>query len=458
MFAALMGFTAVRQADIAATKVAVALPKASAAVPTISVPQALPVVAEKAVQMWATFAVDPRSSVNQLSSAVRVGWLTAVLPKPQPAAAPRTIAKQVGHASAAYNPETPNEIILSYIGKNRISHANRNRRLAGCKGSPCAKLFSYYENGKKVKWSCGEFPFATSHEGGTDSAIMCVPQSDNSVLGNRWGQSVRGKKPGTKPQRGIRAGCFCAVLGKSTDGIFVDGSVYGNSSDGKVAMIIPLDIPIDFEGSYTVNYTVASGSIKSGYITDDWGEDYGALDISGSAKSGSNTIDIGPDGVGNAMIMAWVDDTEVKLDYTTTSTATTSAPTSTVVPATTNTDSPSLGPSFTEPPPSIDIGHLFVTAGAALVTRVHADRVALWVPLTEHLEDLSGWLDGFWGCHGEGGESQKGDGGENGGLHDDAWDIGYGYCRSAVEALRECEYETGRRVRNVKKGINRTDH
>lgn len=81
-----------------AALVAVALPKASAAVPTISVPQALPVVAEKAVQMWATFAVDPRSSANQLSSAVRVGGFTAVLPKPQPAAAPRTIAKQVGHA------------------------------------------------------------------------------------------------------------------------------------------------------------------------------------------------------------------------------------------------------------------------------------------------------------------------------------------------------------------------
>ncbi|KAL5346493.1 hypothetical protein ACLOAV_008764 [Pseudogymnoascus australis] len=148
-----------------------------------------------------------------------------------------------------------------------------------------------------------------------------------------------------------------AVMGNSTNGIFVDGSVYGNSSDGKVAMIIPLDIPVDFEGSYTVNYTVASGSIKSGFITDDWGEEYGALDISSSAKSSSNTIDIGPDGIGNAMIMAWVDDTEVKLDYTTTSTAltdiTTSTPTPTIVPDTTDTEYPSSDPSFTEPPPSI---------------------------------------------------------------------------------------------------------
>lgn len=204
--------------------------------------------------------------------------------------------------SAAYNQAFPDEIILSYIGKNKKSHANKNRRLAGCGDSPCAKLFGYYVNGKKVRWSCDEFPFATSHEGGSDASILCVPQSDNSVLGNRWGQAVKNKSPGTKirikfrgidcskvpmGKREIGAGGFNpdvvleraasgAVMGNSTNGIFVDGSVYGNSSDGKVAMIIPLDIPVDFEGSYTVNYTVASGSIKSGFITDDWGEEYGA--------------------------------------------------------------------------------------------------------------------------------------------------------------------------------------
>jgi hypothetical protein len=61
-----------------------------------------------------------------------------------------------------------------------------------------------------------------------------------------------------------------------TDALYINGSVYGNSSNSKVAMIIPLDIPDDFISTYTLNYTIASGSLKSGSITDDWGEDYGA--------------------------------------------------------------------------------------------------------------------------------------------------------------------------------------
>lgn len=204
--------------------------------------------------------------------------------------------------SSAYNSAYPNEIILSYIGKGQKKLASKNRRDSGCTGSACAKLFGHYVNGKKVRWSCDEFPFATAHEGGSPASILCVPQSDNSVMGNRWSQAVKGKGAKAKirikfkgidcssvimDKREIGAGGFSrgaiveradsgAVLMNSTDGLFIDGSVYGNYSDGKVAMIIPLDIPIDFQGTYTVNYTIESGSLKSGLITDDWGEDYGA--------------------------------------------------------------------------------------------------------------------------------------------------------------------------------------
>lgn len=204
--------------------------------------------------------------------------------------------------STLYNSDKPNEIILSYIGKGETKTANQNRRDAGCTRSPCAKIFSEVgPGGKTIRWSCDEFPFATSNEGGSAAAILCVPQKDNSALGSRWGQMVKGKAKNAQIRVKIK-GLQCAdvpidkkrsaeratrealvkraggILRNDTDSdaIYIDGSLYGNSSDGKVAMIIPFDIPDDFIGTFKVNYTIASGILKSGSLQDDWGEDYGA--------------------------------------------------------------------------------------------------------------------------------------------------------------------------------------
>ncbi len=205
--------------------------------------------------------------------------------------------------SALYDSKRANEITLSYIGSGKRSIARQNRRDAGCTGSPCAKIFSETgPDGERIRWSCDEFPFATSSQGGSAAAILWVPQKDNSVLGSRWGQAVKGKEKDDQIRVKIK-GTDCSkvpisrkisgdigettfdalakragtILKNDTDSgaIYVDGAVYGDSSLGKVAMIIPFDIPEDFIGTFILNYTIAAGTIKSGSIVDDWGEDYG---------------------------------------------------------------------------------------------------------------------------------------------------------------------------------------
>jgi hypothetical protein len=206
--------------------------------------------------------------------------------------------------SAAYNSDLPNEIILEYNGpKNSLT--NQNRIASGCPPgkSPCAKIFSEVgPNGKKIQWSCEEFPFAASAQGGGLAAMICIPQKINSSFGGRWGAKVKGKAKGTKIRIKIK-GIDCSkaplkakrspkdretgnaelmkrastVLKNDTNSevIYVDASTFGNNTDGKVAMVIPLDIPDGFVGTFNIDYKLASGSLKSGFIMDDDGEDYG---------------------------------------------------------------------------------------------------------------------------------------------------------------------------------------
>lgn len=209
--------------------------------------------------------------------------------------------------SALYNRLTPNEIMLSYIGKGQRKLARQNRRDAGCTGSFCAQVFGEKDplTGKKIRWSCDEFPFATSGEGGASAASQCVPQNVNSAIGSRWGHAVRGLGKGANVRVKIK-GFDCskvslakkmrrsldvsadmspanlylrdeesAILKNNTDAIYIDGSVYGDDAGGKVAMIIPIDHDQDFEGTLNIDYTVQSGSLASGTIMDDWGYEYG---------------------------------------------------------------------------------------------------------------------------------------------------------------------------------------
>jgi hypothetical protein len=194
---------------------------------------------------------------------------------------------------------TPNEIILTYIGVGQAAVAAQNRRDSGCAGTnrlQCAAVFSV----PGEQWQCDEFPFATAVEGGSLAAVLCVPQHDNGAMGSRWGQMVKGKAKGTQIRVKIN-GFDCstvtddtertvsgdetagkavvlrdAVLKNDTSGIYINGSVYGNYSGGNVALIIPFTIPDDFIGTFNLDYSIASGSLTSGSIMDDGGNDFGA--------------------------------------------------------------------------------------------------------------------------------------------------------------------------------------
>lgn len=200
-----------------------------------------------------------------------------------------------------FNADRPNEILLTYNGKNQNAAAAANRRAAGCAGSPCARIFGEtLPNGDRIRWSCEEWPPAASAEGGALASIVCVPQSINSAIGSRWRWAVDGKSKGDQIRVKIK-GLDCSkytndkkrsieedkkiLLGRAASGavlkndsevIFVNSSIYGNKTDGSVAMIIPFDVPSDFEGLFHVNYSIASGSLKSGSLIDDWGNDFGS--------------------------------------------------------------------------------------------------------------------------------------------------------------------------------------
>jgi hypothetical protein len=97
------------------------------------------------------------------------------------------------------------------------------------------------------------------------------------------------------------------------------------------------------------------------------------LEISDSGQSSSNTIDIGPDEVGNAMILAWIDNTKVVLNYTTTMTTSTTTPTSiptssipTLSPGDMTTDSPSSTPTGASERRRLKLRLVFATSIAIL--------------------------------------------------------------------------------------------
>jgi hypothetical protein len=173
----------------------------------------------------------------------------------------------------------PGEMILEYNGRKSSDTAS-NRR-AACGKLQCAKVY-----GKG--WQCDEFPFASTVEGGSLAAVMCVPGKHNGSLGGKWGTVVKGKSKGTQIRvkiknfdcskvfdRKTRVKRATTVLRNDTHAIYLAGSAFGNYSQGSVAMILPLDIPQDFVGTFTVDYATAQGKFDSGSIIDDEGEDYG---------------------------------------------------------------------------------------------------------------------------------------------------------------------------------------
>lgn len=171
-------------------------------------------------------------------------------------------------------------MMLEYNGK-KGSDTSANRR-AACSKLQCSKIY-----GKG--WQCDEFPFASTVEGGDLAAVMYVLGKHNGVIEGKWGNMVKGKDKGTKIRVKIknyncskvfdkrdvvrRAG---AVLRNDTDALYLDSSVFGNYSQGPVAMLLPLDIPDAFVGSFKVDFTISQGNFIAGSVIDDEGNEYGS--------------------------------------------------------------------------------------------------------------------------------------------------------------------------------------
>ena len=49
----------------------------------------------------------------------------------------------------------------------------------------------------------------------------------------------------------------------------------GNYSEAGIALIIPFNIPDGFVSTFSIDYTIALGSLASGSIMDDGGDDFG---------------------------------------------------------------------------------------------------------------------------------------------------------------------------------------
>jgi hypothetical protein len=91
-------------------------------------------------------------------------------------------------------------VCRGYAGKDLTydaNAANRNprRTASGCNKTPCSKSGLNYS---KFGNSCDEFPFASTHEGGSGARLRCVDSTENSSEGGQLAAFYRTIKDGQK--------------------------------------------------------------------------------------------------------------------------------------------------------------------------------------------------------------------------------------------------------------------
>ena len=74
-------------------------------------------------------------------------------------------------------------------GLTRDSTLARKNRVASCQKDREKKLGE-----KPDGWSCDEYPFATTEEGGKDARVQWVPASENSKQGGKVSNFYRGNQ------------------------------------------------------------------------------------------------------------------------------------------------------------------------------------------------------------------------------------------------------------------------
>ncbi|KAH9206682.1 hypothetical protein DL95DRAFT_469383 [Leptodontidium sp. 2 PMI_412] len=197
-----------------------------------------------------------------------------------------------------YQKRTSNEYTWNGGGKAGRQLKRKNRRNAGCGGSSsggkaCVPVFDPIE-GVTYPGECGEFPMATTGQGGTGASIKCVPDWQNSLYGIIWSsflntQRAKGFKSGdtfrivldgcdfTIPPTKMKSkrAASSPILKTNRNLTILSADAFGNATGGtgENAIIIPLAHDAGNPGSYTFNYTLSGGgTIASGFMMDDSGE------------------------------------------------------------------------------------------------------------------------------------------------------------------------------------------
>ncbi|KFY47201.1 hypothetical protein V494_00110 [Pseudogymnoascus sp. VKM F-4513 (FW-928)] len=180
---------------------------------------------------------------------------------------------------------------------------------------------------------------ASTGQGGKGSSTKCVPFWQNRFFGILWGQRLSHMRQnmgfvGGGVFRIVLDGCDITVPPKNApvkrapasnpilqmDGnlTMLSANIFANTtnSTGKNAVIIDIAQPDGGAGSYTFNYTLASGErITSGQIMDDSGEELILLDALAVGDSNSTTFTL-DENHGLVYFLGWTNSTNVSMEYT----------------------------------------------------------------------------------------------------------------------------------------------
>ncbi|KAI0408492.1 hypothetical protein F4802DRAFT_618636 [Xylaria palmicola] len=251
--------------------------------------------------------------------------------------------------AASSTTNDPRTAILTLDPKSgkalRRSKASR-RRSARCTGSgklQCPKGYS-----------CDEFPFASSLEGGSGAQILCIPKWQNDWQGTYYGSWLSEQTNSGKLVRGGKyrvkiKGLDCSqytkrdltlrdtpsqILSSNGSVTILSESAFGDYSTNNNALFIDLTESDSTPGTYTLDYSLSNGTVLSGGIIDDSGE-YLVNLSSISSSTDRLTVNIEEDD-GDITFLGWTKDTNVQVEYSVSS------------PSPSSTASPTTGPTATE--------------------------------------------------------------------------------------------------------------
>ncbi|KFY16099.1 hypothetical protein V492_01565 [Pseudogymnoascus sp. VKM F-4246] len=182
---------------------------------------------------------------------------------------------------------------------------------------------------------------ASTGQGGKGSSTKCVPFWQNRFFGILWGQRLSHMRQnmgfvGGGVFRIVLDGCDITVPPKNApvkrapasnpilqmdgDLTMLSANIFANTtnSTGENAVIIDIAQADGGAGSYTFNYTLASGErITSGQIMDDSGEELilQRLDALAVGDSNSTTFTL-DENHGLVYFLGWTNSTNVSMEYT----------------------------------------------------------------------------------------------------------------------------------------------